>query len=137
MGGLPGGGPGLLGRIGPVTPLQARQLATAAVHDPAAQWRIIITNAEGQAIAVTRTRGQRSRAGPGPARDGPPRPFGLVGRVTLTISQDTLDERASGLTEQAAGQAGGPGPPPGGSALAAVRAAIHVLERAPGHAPAD
>lgn len=137
LAGLPGGGPGLLGRIGPVTPLQARQLATAAVHDPAAQWRIIITNAEGQAIAVTRIRRQRSRAGPGPARDGPPRPFGLVGRVTLTISQDTLDERASGLTEQAAGQAGGPGPPPGGIALTALRAAIQLLERARVHAQAD
>ncbi len=137
LAGLPGGGPGLLGRIGPVTPLQARQLATAAVHDPAAQWRIIITNAEGQAIAVTRIRRQRSRAGPGPARDGPPRPFGLVGRVTLTISQDTLDERASGLTEQAAGQAGGPGPPPGGIALTALRAAIQLLERARVQAQAD
>ena len=137
LAGLPGGGPGLLGRIGPVTPLQARQLATAAVHDPAAQWRIIITNAEGQAIAVTRIRRQRSRAGPGPARDGPPRPFGLVGRVTLTISQDTLNERASGLTEQAAGQAGGPGPPPGGIALTALRAAIQLLERARVQAQAD
>jgi hypothetical protein len=137
LAGLPGGGPGLLGRIGPVTPLQARQLATAAVHDPAAQWRIIITNAEGQAIAVTRIRRQRSRAGPGSARDGPPRPFGLVGRVTLTISQDTLDERASGLTEQAAGQAGGPGPPPGGIALTALRAAIQLLERARVQAQAD
>jgi hypothetical protein len=137
LAGLPGGGPGLLGRIGPVTPLQARQLAAAAVHDPAAQWRIIITNAEGQAIAVTRIRRQRSRAGPGSVRDGPPRPFGLVGRVTLTISQDTLEERASGLTEQAAGQTGGPGPPPGGIALTALRAAIQLLERARVQAQAD
>jgi Domain of unknown function (DUF222) len=140
LAGLPGGGPGLLGRIGPITPLQARRLATAAVHDPAAQWRIIITNAEGQAIAVTRIRRRRSRAGPGPARDGPPRPFGLVGRVTLTISQDTLDERASGLTEQPVGQAGGlgaPGPPPDGIALTALRAAIQLLERARVQAQAD
>jgi Domain of unknown function (DUF222) len=137
LAGLPGGGPGLLGRIGPVTQLQARQLATAAVHDPAAQWRIIITNAEGQAIAVTRIRRQRSRAGPGPARDGPPRPFGLIGRVTLIISQDTLDERASGLTKQASGQGGGPGPPPDGIALTALRAAIQLLERARVQAQAD
>jgi hypothetical protein len=143
LAGLPGGGPGLLGRIGPITPLQARQLATAGIHDPAAQWRIIITNAEGQAIAVTRIRRQRSRAGPGPPRGGLPRPFGLVGRVTLTISQDTLDERASGLTEQAADQAGGPGgpggpdPPPGGIALTALRAAIQLLERAQAQAQAD
>ena len=137
LAGLPGGGPGLLGRIGPITPLQARQLATAAIHDPAAQWRIIITNAEGQAIAVTRIRRQRSRAGPGPPRGGLPRPFGLVGRVTLIISQDTLDERASGLTKQAAGRGGGPGPPPDGIALTALRAAIQLLERARVQAQAD
>jgi Domain of unknown function (DUF222) len=143
LAGLPGGGPGLLGRIGPVTPLQARQLAAAAVHDPAAQWRIIITNAEGQAIAVTRIRRRRSRAGPGPARDGPPRPFGLVGRVTLVISKDTLaeqtgglSEQVSGLSEQGAGQAGGPDPP-GRIAMAALRAAIQLLEHAQAQAQAD
>ena len=76
--------PGTLGRIGPVTAVQARRLAQAAAGDPAAQWRIIITNNTGQAIAVTRIRRQRSRAGPGPERDGP-RSSGLVGRVTLTI----------------------------------------------------
>ena len=66
--------PGLLGRIGPITAAQARQLATAAAADPAAQWRIIITNPAGQAITVTRIR-RRTRDGPGvgprPARDGP------------------------------------------------------------------
>jgi Domain of unknown function (DUF222) len=158
LAGLPGGGPGVLGRIGPITPVQARQLAAAAVGDPAAQWRIIVTNAEGQAIAVTRIRRPRSRAGPGPGRDGPPRPLGLIGRVTLTISRDSVDERArglnapvSGLSEQAAGRAGGPGPPldgpgppqggPGpplaGIGLTALRAAIQLLERARVQAAAD
>ena len=101
--------PRLLGRIGPITAHQARQLAAAATTDPAAQWRIIITitNPAGQAITVTRIR-RRSRAGPGPprespdtARDGPPPGAGLVGRITLTITQDTIREHTTG----------GPGPP--------------------------
>jgi hypothetical protein len=73
--GLPGGGAGALGRIGPITPAQARELARAAERDPAARWRITITNSAGQAIAVTRLR-RRIRAGPdraGPARAGPAR----------------------------------------------------------------
>ena len=41
------------------------------------------------------------------------------------------------MTEQAAGQAGGPGPPPGGIALTALRAAIQLLERARVQAQAD
>jgi hypothetical protein len=129
LAGLPGGGPGILGRIGPITPVQACQLATVAEHDPAAQWRIIVTNAAGQAIAVTRIRRQRSRAGPGPARDGPPHSSGLVGRVTLTISQGTLGE-------QATGRPGGPGPP-GGIAMAALRAAARALDHALARADAD
>jgi hypothetical protein len=129
LAGLPGGGPGILGRIGPVTPVQARQLADAAEHDPAAQWRIIVTNAAGQAIAVTRIRRQRSRAGPDPERDGPPRSSGLVGRVTLTISQGTL-------SEQATGRPGGPGPP-GGIAMTALRAAARALDDALARADAD
>jgi Domain of unknown function (DUF222) len=139
LAGLPGGGPGILGRIGPVTPVQARQLAAAAEHDPAAQWRIIVTNAAGQAIAVTRIRRQRSRAGPGPATDGPPHPTGLVGRITLTISRDTLREQAeqaTGLSKQATGRAGGPGPP-GGIAVAALRAAATALDQALVRAEAD
>jgi hypothetical protein len=134
LAGLPGGGPGILGRIGPVTPVQARQLAHAAEHDPAAQWRIIITNTAGQAIAVTRIRRQRSRAGPGPARDRPPRSSGLVGRVTLTISQDTVREQAP--CEQATGRAGGPGPP-GGIAMTALRAAARARDDALARAGAD
>jgi Domain of unknown function (DUF222) len=57
-------GPGLLGRIGPITPHQARQLATTAEGDPAAQWRIIITSPAGHAIAITRLRRPTTRAGP-------------------------------------------------------------------------
>ena len=66
--------PGTLGRIGPVTAAQARQLAAAAQGDPAAQWRVIVTNPAGQALAVTRIpRPGRGRDHPGGARD-PARP---------------------------------------------------------------
>ena len=129
--------PGLLGRIGPVTAAQARQLARAAEADPAAQWRIIVTNDAGQAIAVTRIRRTRgkpgaARDGPRPARDGPPPGAGLVGRITLTVSQDTVGEQTtSGL-----GSAAGPGPP-AGTAAAALRAAATALDRARDQAEAD
>ena len=53
--------PGILGRIGPITPAQARQLARAAETDPAAHWRIIVTSDAGQAIAVTRIRRRTTR----------------------------------------------------------------------------
>ncbi len=101
--------PGLLGRIGPITAAQARQLATAAQTDPAAQWRIIITNPAGQAITVTRIR-RRTRDGPGSARDGPLPGAGLAGRITLTITQDTIRDHTAGGASPAA-SAAGPGPP--------------------------
>ena len=100
--------PGTLGRIGPITSSQARRLADAAASDPGAQWRVIVTNSAGQAIAVARIRRQvrrdyvgtrdapLSRGRPVLARDGPaddraPPGTGLLGRVTLIISQDIID----------------------------------------------
>jgi hypothetical protein len=95
--------------LGPVTPQTAREIATAAAADPACVWKVIITDDEGQALAVTRLRRRhvtsatRSRtwfAGPGqPARQRgsplTPRPRGhpelasgqpgLVKAVTLTL----------------------------------------------------
>jgi Domain of unknown function (DUF222) len=147
LAGLPGGGPGILGRIGPITAVQARQLAAAAEHDPAAQWRIIITNAAGQAIAVARIRRRQSRAGPGPPHAEPPGYVtpgtGLVGRVTLVISQATCEQATceqatceQATCEQATGRAGGPGPP-GGIAMSALRAAATALDRALTRAEAD
>jgi hypothetical protein len=136
LAGLPGGGPGILGRIGSITAVQARQLATVAEHDPAAQWRIIVTNAGGQAIAVARIRRRQSRAGPGPPHAEPPGHVtpgaGLVGRVTLVISQDTV----RGQGEQATGRAGGPDPP-GGIAVTALQAGATALDRALARADAD
>ena len=159
--------PGLLGRIGPITAAQARQLATAAQTDPAAQWRIIITNPAGQAITVTRIR-RRTRDGPGSARDGPLPGAGLAGRITLTITQDTIRDHTAGGASPAASAAGpgppapagGPGPasrtrppagatrpgapagaarpgPPAGIAATALRAAARALDRALARARAD
>jgi Domain of unknown function (DUF222) len=129
--------PGLLGRIGPITAAQARHLARAAQADPAAQWRIIITNPAGQALTVTRIPRRRARDGPAPARASPPPGTGLVGRVTLTISQDTIRAHTTGRP--------GPGPPAGaarprppeGITAAALRAAALALDTALAQARAD
>ena len=120
--------PGTLGRIGPITPAQARQLAQAAEHDPAAQWSVIVTNTAGQALAVARIpRPARDRDGPGQARDGPPPASGLVGRITVTITRDTLADT--------------PPPPrrgaPAGIAAAVLRTAARARDRATTQAAAD
>jgi Domain of unknown function (DUF222) len=120
--------PGVLGRIGPVTAAQARQLALAAETDPAAQWRIIVTNAAGQAITVTRIRRTRTRAGPGPPGGGPPG-AGLVSRITLTVTRDTIREHV--ITSRQ------PADLPEGMAAAALRAAGRALQEALAQARAD
>jgi hypothetical protein len=128
--------PGLLGRIGAITPVQARQLAATAEADPGTQWRVIVTNAAGQAITVTRIRrrirDRGTRDEPSRARSGRPPPgAGLVSRLTLTITQDTLREWAETLSRP-----GGPSPP-GAMAAAAVKAAARALDRALVQAEAD
>jgi Domain of unknown function (DUF222) len=143
--------PGLLGRIGPITPVQARQLCEVGDTDPGTQLRVIVTNAAGQAITVTRIRrrardrGSRDGPGrpppgrppPGRPRPGAPRPgspppgSGLVSRLTLTITEDTMREMAL-----ASAHGGGPGPP-GGMAGAVVKAAVRALDRAAAQAEAD
>jgi hypothetical protein len=122
-------GPGMLGRIGPITSSQARQLAGAAANDPAAQWRVIVTNAAGQAIAVTRIRrrARRTRAGPGPPGEGLPHGAGLVGRATVVISQDSIPPT---------GRSGWPGRL-SGMAAAALEAGARALNHALVQAAAD
>jgi hypothetical protein len=113
-------GPGALGRIGPVTAAQARQLArVAAVGDFAARWRVIITDRDGRATAVARIRplGDTPDLDPGnPARlwrgaglssptggvagmptmsGGMPVMAGVVGRVTVTIPEATVADTRS------------------------------------------
>ena len=149
--------PGLLGRIGPITATQARHLAAAAETDPAVPWRVIVTNPAGQAIAVTRIR-RRTRASPvpgspaatGPAATGRPG-TGLVGRVTLTISQDTI----TAAQQAPAGPDHPPGRPAAGPQIRQARPARRpdaatgrdhrgraagrhpALDRAPAQARAD
>jgi hypothetical protein len=119
--------PGLLGRIGPITAGQARGLARTATTDPAAQWRIIITNPAGQALTVTRIpRRTRTRDGPASPRHHSPPGLGLVARITLTISQDTVREQT----------AAGPGPP-GQITAATLKAAARALDRALAQAADD
>jgi len=123
--------PGTLGRIGAITAAQARQLAAVAEHDPAAQWRVIVTNGAGQAITVARIRRPRHRRRDGPGRSPPPPGTGLVGRITVTITKDTVTGVTSGRQE-----ASGCGPS-SGIAAAALRTAVRALDRARAQAEAD
>ena len=119
--------PGHLGRIGPITALQARRLAEAASADPAAKWRVIVINSAGQALAVARIpRRTQARDGPGCyEHDGSPLGSGLVGRVTLTLSEETLTTRSQGHD------------PPGGIVSAALRAAARATARIKEQSQAD
>ena len=75
--------PGLLGRIGPVTVLQSRELLRLALSDAATEWRMVLADDDGRALAVERIRfgrswlADRTRAVPGTT--------GVVGRLTLTV----------------------------------------------------
>jgi len=155
--------PGTLGRIGAITPAQARQLAMAAADDPTAQWRVIVVNPGGHAIAVARIRRlRRATARGSPSGDGPLAGPGTAGRVTLTITQDTitaLRKGGAGLTATTgplagAGPPSGTGPPAGAGPpsgtgppgntrsadriiAAALRTADRVLQRALVQAEAD
>jgi Domain of unknown function (DUF222) len=132
--------PATLGRIGAITAAQARQLTQAAEHDPAAQWRIIITDHQGHAITVTRIRRHRpDRRGPpgtGPPATGPPGRAGLTGRVTLIISEDTIDgyQTATKPTARPATGRNTRTPQPPGPlrpvAAAALKAAARALQHA-------
>ena len=127
-------GPGYLGRIGPIPASQARRLAGCAARDPAAQWRIIITTPAGHAVAVTRLRrpsGQGRTQEPGQHGTG----MGLVGRVTLTIPEDTLTSPPPGNRNQTGPS---PGPDPPGQILRlALHAAVRAVARARTAAAAD
>ena len=85
-----------LGRLGPVTASQARPLALLAAFDPHAQWRVILTDAAGRAIAVERVR-RRVAHQPG-------RPGGVVGRVTVTMPVSIVEEWAGPGAASAPGQ---------------------------------
>lgn len=70
--------PGEVSWVGPVTPAQTRDLAVAAAADRGCAWRLIVTDDEGHAIAITTLRTRRT------VDTHPP---GLVSEVTVTIQQ--------------------------------------------------
>ena len=72
--------PGHLGRLGPITPGQARHLADLAATDPATRWRIILTDPAGRAAATT------SLTRRGTTHQEP----GLIKQVTVAIGLDCL-----------------------------------------------
>jgi hypothetical protein len=78
--------PAILGRIGPISPGQARQLLALAVRSPATTWRVIITSDTGRALAVHHARPPR----PARTRDTGPNMTGVIGRVTITIRAATI-----------------------------------------------
>jgi hypothetical protein len=78
--------PGMLGRIGPITAEQARQLARLGRRDDRTRWRVILTDGERRAIAVATVPRRRPRAGPERlGAPGPPGLTGVVGRVTVVL----------------------------------------------------
>jgi hypothetical protein len=90
--------PAVLGRIGPVTPAQAAELLDLAARHPATEWRVILTDEAGHALAVERIRA-RSRP-TDQIRAGPPA-APVIGRMTVTIPESRVgsDQRpgATGL----------------------------------------
>lgn len=87
------GEPGQLSRIGPITAEQARYLADVAACDVAAQWRVIVTDPSGRALAVSRVlREVSDRAGAAGGNGGQ---ASLVKRVTVTISPERVNAPAA------------------------------------------
>jgi Domain of unknown function (DUF222) len=85
--------PALLGCIGPVTGLQAKEVAELAAQSLATQWRVILTDDNGRALAVERVPLERRQSGCG-SRAGPGT-TGVVGRVTITIRASWLEQRTA------------------------------------------
>ena len=115
--------PAILGRIGPITRLQGRQLLILAARSPQTEWRVIVTDDDGRALAVTRARVSWQQATGPPASSGSGTPehpgvppssstpsaaatcdssaatTSVVGRVTVTIQASWLGTpHAAGLT---------------------------------------
>jgi hypothetical protein len=120
--------PAELSRIGPVSAIQALPLASMAALHPGTTWRVLLTDANGVALAVERLRRRSRSAGDGhgiPAGDG--RPPGVVRRVTVVMPLSTLDQVPP---PEVVANSGGPGPIAGPGLRSAVwRAAIRAAAR--------
>ena len=88
--------PGFLGRIGPVSSMQAQQLLLLATRSPRTEWRVIVTDDDGRALAVERARPPWHTH----ASDNEANVTGVIGRVTITI-------RARALSSPTAAPTGG------------------------------
>jgi hypothetical protein len=84
--------PAALGRIGPVTAEQARQLLDLAAQHSGTEWRVILTDDEGRAQAVERLR----RPMAGRTRDGPQTTTPVIGRITVTLPESALGSSTPG-----------------------------------------
>jgi Domain of unknown function (DUF222) len=122
--------PGSLSRLGPVTAPEARNLAVLAAMDPAVRWRIILTNASGQAIAVGRVPRAHARFSPGATtgRSGAglvarPGHAGLVGGITITIPEYILSPTSSDQLEELAASS-----KPAGNLAAVLGAVLHAAD---------
>jgi Domain of unknown function (DUF222) len=92
--------PAILGRIGPVSSWQARELLALATRSPSTQWRVILTTDDGRAIGVHHAHPTRHPPPPRHNRGpdtGPTGPdgTGMIGRVTITIRASTLSTLAA------------------------------------------
>ncbi|MGH3275085.1 MAG: HNH endonuclease, partial [Streptosporangiaceae bacterium] len=136
--------PATLGRIGPVTAQQARQLAALAIRHHDTTWRVIITGTDHRAITVARIPGVH----PPPGYE-PPGLTATIGRVTVILPADLAD--LAGPAERARpadpAQRYGPGDPADRGAIARLHdsgmhadildAARRALARAQQRARAD
>jgi hypothetical protein len=99
------GEPGQLTRIGAITAETARELSQPAASDPACEWRILITDAEGQLLAVTRIRS------PGGGRASPRsrQRSGVLSRITVTVPVTLLGQPPPPVAAARLAGGGGPG----------------------------
>ena len=120
--------PGQLTRMGAITAGVARELARAAAADPTCVWRVVVTDAAGQVIAVTQVRwpGRTYRKSEHPPRPGAPGP-GVLGRITVTVPVVLLGEppptTRAGVTS-GRGQHASPGPDTSAELVAALQAIL-------------
>jgi Domain of unknown function (DUF222) len=118
--------PGQLTRIGAITAETARELSLPAAADPACEWRILITDAVGQLLAVTRIRS------PGGGRASPPHPRqrrGILSRITVTVPVTILGLPPPLMAATRFAEAARPAaalPTALNDALTAARKAVHV-----------
>jgi hypothetical protein len=89
--------PAQLGRLGPISDIEALLLAVTAIPDPAAQWRVVLTDTAGRAIAVEKVRR-------GWLADNPGRAPGVVGRVTVAVPATILSQPDDGHDSSGGGR---------------------------------